>query len=115
MRVAIITETFLPKVDGIVKVTCLLLDHLSKRGIDAMVIASSYGAHENYNNTPVKSLPSLSFPLYPEARLGFTTLSLYRDLSAFNPDVAHLFHPMMTGIPTMGMLKWMEVPTVTSL
>ena len=114
MRVAIITETFLPKVDGIVKVTCLLLDHLSKRGIEAMVIAPSYGAGENYNNTPVKSLPSLSFPLYPEARLGFTTLSLYRDLSTFNPDVAHLFHPMMTGIPTMAMLKWMEVPTVTS-
>jgi glycosyltransferase involved in cell wall biosynthesis len=114
MRVAIITETFLPKVDGIVKVTCLLLDHLAKRGIDAMVIAPSYGASENYNDTPVKSLPSVSFPLYPEARLGFTTLSLYRDLSAFNPDVAHLFHPMMTGIPTMGMLKWMEVPTVTS-
>lgn len=114
MRVAIITETFLPKVDGIVKVTCLLLDHLSKRGIDAMVIAPSYGEHENYNDTPVKSLPSLSFPLYPEARLGFTTLSLYRDLSAFDPDVAHLFHPMMTGIPTMGMLKWMDVPTVTS-
>lgn len=114
MRVAIITETFLPKVDGIVKVTCLLLDHLAKRGIEAMVIAPSYGASENYNDTPVKSLPSLSFPLYPEARMGFTTLSLYRDLSAFNPDVAHLFHPMMTGIPTMGMLKWMEVPTVTS-
>ena len=32
MRIAIITETFLPKVDGIVKVSCLLLDHLSRRG-----------------------------------------------------------------------------------
>jgi len=114
MRVAIITETFLPKVDGIVKVTCLLLDHLSKRGIDAMVIAPRYGTNQQYNQTPVRSLPSLSFPFYPEARMGFATLSLYRDLAAFNPDVAHLFHPMMTGIPTMGMLKWMEVPTVTS-
>lgn len=114
MRVAIITETFLPKVDGIVKVTCLLLDHLSKRGIDAMVIAPRYGTKEQYKDTPVRSVPSLSFPFYPEARMGFATLSLYRDLAAFNPDVAHLFHPMMTGIPTMGMLKWMEVPTVTS-
>ena len=114
MRVAIITETFLPKVDGIVKVACLLLDHLSKRGIDAMVIAPRYGESRNYNNVPIRSLPSLSFPLYPEARLGFATLSLYRDLAAFHPDVAHLFHPMMTGIPTMAMLKWMEVPTVTS-
>ena len=114
MRVAIITETFLPKVDGIVKVTCLLLDHLRKRGVDAIVIAPRYGESRQYKDVPIRSLPSLSFPLYPEARLGFTTLSLYRDLAAFNPDVAHLFHPVMTGIPAMGMLKWMDVPTVTS-
>ena len=43
MRVAIISETFLPKVDGIVKVACLLLDHLSQRGIEALVIAPRYG------------------------------------------------------------------------
>jgi len=114
MRVAIISETFLPKVDGIVKVTCLLLDHLSRRGIEALVIAPRYGDGARYNDVPVRSLPSLSFPLYPEARLGFATLSLYRDLAAFQPDVAHLFHPVMTGIPTMMMLKWMAVPTVTS-
>ena len=114
MRIAIITETFLPKVDGIVKVTCLLLDHLSRRGIEALVIAPRYGENPRYNDVPVRSLPSLSFPLYPEARIGFATLSLYRDLAAFQPDVAHLFHPVMTGIPTMMMLKWMEVPTVTS-
>ncbi|MYE26417.1 MAG: glycosyltransferase family 1 protein, partial [Chloroflexi bacterium] len=70
MRVAIITETFLPKVDGIVKVTCLLLDHLSNRGIEALVIAPRYGNNARYNDVPVRSLPSLSFPLYPEARLG---------------------------------------------
>ena len=114
MRVAIITETFLPKVDGIVKVTCLLLDHLSKRGIEALVIAPRYGEGARYKDVPVRSLPSLPFPLYPEARLGFASLSLYRDLAAFQPDVAHLFHPVMTGIPTMMMLKWMEAPTVTS-
>ena len=114
MRVAIITETFLPKVDGIVKVTCLLLDHLRKRGIDALVIAPRYGENARYKDVPICSLPSVSLPLYPEARLGFATFSLYRQLSAFKPDVAHLFHPVMTGIPTMGMLKWMEVPTVTS-
>ncbi len=114
MRVAIITETFLPKVDGIVQVICLLLDHLSKRGVDTLVVAPRYGDGARYNNVPVRSLPSLSFPLYPEARVGFAGLSLYRDLAAFQPDVAHLFHPVMTGIPTMMMLKWMEAPTVTS-
>ncbi len=114
MRVAIITETFLPKVDGIVKVTCLLLDHLSRRGVDALIIAPRYGDSQRYKDVPICSLPSLSLPLYPEARLGFATFDLFRDLAAFNPDVAHLFHPVMAGIPTMGMLKWMGVPTVTS-
>ncbi len=114
MRVAIITETFLPKVDGIVKVTCLLLDHLSRRGVDALIIAPRYGDSPRYKGAPICSLPSLSLPLYPEARLGIATLDLFRDLAAFNPDIAHLFHPVMTGIPTMGMLKWMGVPTVTS-
>lgn len=114
MRVAIITETFLPKVDGIVKVVCLLVDHLKRRGIEALLIAPRYGDQTSYNDVPIHSLPSLSLPLYPEARLGFTTLSLYRDLADFQPDVAHLFHPVMTGIPTMAMLKWMDVPTVAS-
>ena len=114
MRVAIVTETFLPKVDGIVKVACLLLDHLRERGIEAMVIAPHYGDGGYYKDVPVCSLPSVSLPLYPEARLGFATFSLYRQLAAFKPDIAHLFHPVMAGIPTMGMLKWLGVPTVTS-
>lgn len=114
MRVAIITETFLPKVDGIVKVVCLLLDHLEKREIEAMVIAPDYGEFKAYHDFPVVNLPSLSFPLYPEARMGLATPTLFRQLSDFQPDVAHLFHPMTTGIPTMGMLKWQNVPTVTS-
>ena len=114
MRVALVTETFLPKVDGIVKVVSLLLDHLSRRGVKALVIAPRYGDGDGFNDFPLHSLPSVSLPLYPEARLGFATLSLYRELAAFQPDVAHLFHPVMTGIPAMAMLKWMDVPTVTS-
>ncbi len=114
MRVAIVTETFLPKVDGIVKVACLLLDHLEKRGIQALVIAPRYGKTQRYKSAPVHSLPSLSLPLYPEAKLGFPTLGLFRDLAAFQPDVAHLFHPVMAGIPSLAMLKWLGVPTVAS-
>ena len=33
MRVVIFTETFLPKLDGIVSVVCLLLDHLVEHGV----------------------------------------------------------------------------------
>ena len=114
MRVLIVTETFLPKVDGIVKVACLLLDHLAARGIEAMVVAPRYGEQRRYNSAPIHSLPGLPVPMYPEARLGLPTPRLFRELAAFQPDVAHLFHPVMAGIPTMAMLKWLGVPTVAS-
>lgn len=114
MRIALVSETFLPKVDGIVKVACLLLDHLSARGVEAMVIAPRYGENQRYKHAPIRSLPSIAVPLYPEARLGFATAGLFRDIAAFQPDIAHLFHPVMTGIPTMAMLKWLGVPTVIS-
>ena len=32
MRIAIVTETFLPKMDGIVRMLTELLDHLARRG-----------------------------------------------------------------------------------
>jgi len=32
------TETLLPKIDGIVTVTCLLLDHLEQRGIETVIV-----------------------------------------------------------------------------
>ncbi len=114
MRVAIVSETFLPKVDGIVKVACLLLDHLARRGIEALIIAPRYGSARRYQSAPLHSAPSLSLPLYPEARLGIATVSLYRDIAAFQPQVAHLLHPAMLGIPTLAMLKWLGVPTVAS-
>ncbi len=114
MRVVLVSETFLPKVDGIVKVACLLLEHLSRRGLEAMVIAPRYGPQRAYMGAPIHSLPSAPVPFYPEARMGLASFSLFRALAEFQPDLAHLFHPAMAGIPAMAMLKWLGVPTVAS-
>ena len=113
MRVAVFTETFLPKVDGIVTVVCLLLDHLNKRGIDTVIVAPKMGV-ERYNSTPIIGVPGVTFPLYPELRVGPPTISTYQQLKAFNPDVAHLIHPVVIGIPGMLMAKRLEIPTVAS-
>ena len=65
MRVAFFTETFLPKIDGIVTVICLLLDHLEKRGIETVIVAPKMGV-ARYRSTPIIGVPGLRFPLYPE-------------------------------------------------
>ncbi len=113
MRVALFTETFLPKVDGIVTVVCLLLDHLAKRGIEVVVIAPRMGV-DRYNDIPVIGVPGIAFPFYPELRVGPANLSTYQQLKAFRPDVAHIVHPVMIGIPGLLMSKRMGVPTLAS-
>lgn len=113
MRVAVFTETFLPKIDGIVTVVCLLLDHLNKRGIETIVVAPR-GGLEQYKATPIIGVHAVPFPLYPEWRIGAPSISTYHEVKRFKPDIAHYIHPVSIGIPGMMMARRLNIPTVAS-
>jgi glycosyltransferase involved in cell wall biosynthesis len=114
MRVAVFTETFLPKMDGIVRVVCLLLDHLNAQGIETVVVAPNLGEIESYNDTRVIQVNGVTFPLYPELKVGPPMIRTYKELQAFQPDIAHFIHPVMIGVPGMMMAKRMGIPTLAS-
>jgi glycosyltransferase involved in cell wall biosynthesis len=116
MRVAIFTETFLPKTDGIVRVVCLLLDHLKERGVDVMIVAPKLGdgSVTEYRGFPVVTVSGVTFPLYPELKIAPPGYFTYREIADFKPDIAHFIHPIMIGIPGMMMAKYLGIPTVTS-
>ncbi len=61
MRIALFSEVFLPKFDGIVKTLCHLLDHLALRGHASLLFAPG-GGPPRYGNTPVIGLPGISLP-----------------------------------------------------
>src|SRR5690606_25869263 len=107
------TDTFLPKIDGIVTVICLLLDHLEQRGIEAVVVAPKLGV-THYNSAKVIGVPGVRLPLYPELTIGPSMLSTYRQLQAFQPDVAHIIHPFLIGVPGMVMARRLGIPILTS-
>ncbi|MBZ0282785.1 MAG: glycosyltransferase family 1 protein [Anaerolineae bacterium] len=113
MRVAFFADTFLPKIDGIVTVMCLLIDHLETRGIETAVIAPKLGA-ERYKNTPIIGVPGVTMPLYPELKLGPPTLHTYQQFKAFQPDLAHCIHPFLIGGFGMLMAKRLNIPRVAS-
>ncbi len=114
MRVAVFTETFLPKLDGIVTVICLLLDHLAERGVESVIVAPKLSDMQQDGQTRVISGPGITLPFYPELKVGPPTLSTYSELKAFDPDVAHLIHPALIGLGGMMMAKRMGVPTLAS-
>ncbi len=115
MRVALFTETFLPKVDGIVTVLILLMDHLIKRNVEFMVVAPRIGDElTDYRGNKVVGVPSMKFPFYPELRIGPPTLGTYREVRDFKPDIAHFIHPTLVGTGGMVMAKHLNVPTLAS-
>jgi glycosyltransferase involved in cell wall biosynthesis len=113
LRLAIFTETFLPKVDGIVTVTCILLDYLRKVGADVILFAP--GEHpESYAGFPVVSVPGLPFPIYPEATMGVPGRRSYERLKAFDPTLVHVMNPVLTGLQGMRFARSLKRPLVVS-
>jgi glycosyltransferase involved in cell wall biosynthesis len=115
MRVALFTETFLPKVDGIVTVLVLLMDHLIERGVEFAVIAPRLdGRITDYRGHPVIGVPGVRLPLYPELRIAPPTPGTYRAVKAFRPDIAHFIHPTLIGTGGLVMAKRLGVPALAS-
>lgn len=114
LRIAIFTETFLPKTDGITTCVCHLLRHLEKRGHQALVFAPQ-GAPAQYASAPVIGLSSFQFPLYPELRLVRPPFgNVERELAAFKPDIIHLVNPALLGWVGLYYGNTMRVPVVAS-
>lgn len=103
------TDTFLPKIDGIVTVIRLLLEHLQRRGIAVLVVCPDLGTVDDYAGARVVRVPGLTFPLYPGLKVAWPLYGTYRMVRDFKPDVAHFVHAGFT--PGSGMLMALRMGT----
>lgn len=113
MKIAIVTETFLPKIDGIVTMVVKTVEALRERGDEVLIFAPSGGPAELFG-AGVVSLPSVPFPFYPELRVAAPRASMRKHLEAFRPDVFHLFEPSLLGVGGIYYGKVLHVPIVIS-
>lgn len=114
MRVAIFTDTFLPKVDGIVTVICRLLEHLERRGVQVMLITPDLGPIDSYAGAEIVRVWGVPFPLYPGLKFSWPLYGTWRRVRAFNPDVIHFIHSGFTGGSGMFMAMALAAPRVVS-
>lgn len=113
MRIVYFTETFLPKIDGIVTVLCLLLDYLQKQGIPSMLVTAERGI-KKYADTIVHGVPGVPVPFYPELHITLPGRGTLRAMRAFKPTLVHLIHPSVTGMPGIRFARKLGVPLLAS-
>lgn len=113
MRIALFTETFLPKVDGIVNTLCHLLDHLEERGHPSILFAPR-GGPERYAATEVVGIGGLPLPLYPELKVVNPFTDVRSRLDAFGPDLIHVLNPFFLGVAGVRCARRTGVPLVAS-
>lgn len=99
MRVAIVTESFLPQVNGVTHSVMRILEHLRDNGHEAMVVApATAGLPEEYAGFPVIGVLSMALPGYAEVRIATTPQWRFeRIFTDFRPDVVHLAAPIGMG------------------
>ncbi|MEV6900273.1 glycosyltransferase family 1 protein [Amycolatopsis sp. NPDC051372] len=97
MRVALVTETWLPSVDGIVTRLVATVRELHAAGHDVLVIAPE-GPGSTLTGATVRTVPTVGATfLYGGKRWGLPLPRVGRYLREFDPDVVHLVNPVLLG------------------
>ncbi|MEH2011319.1 glycosyltransferase family 4 protein [Nostoc sp.] len=113
MRIALFTETFLPKVDGIVTRLRHTVDHLQRSGNQVLVIAPDEGITE-HKGAKVYGVTGFPLPLYPELKMALPRPAIGYTLEEFKPDVIHVVNPAVLGLSGIFYSKILKIPLVAS-
>lgn len=112
LRVVVVTESFLPQVNGVTNSVLRILEHLRAEGHQALVIApESSGGITEYAGFRVKRVPSLEMKgLLP---VGFPQKMIEPLIDGFNPDVIHLASPFFLGNYASRVAERLGIPTLS--
>ncbi|HZS77613.1 MAG TPA: glycosyltransferase family 1 protein [Ktedonobacteraceae bacterium] len=113
MRVAIITENFLPKLDGVTRTLARLLEHLQQRKHEAILLGPA-SSIEQYAGAEIVGTAGIPLPFYPELKFNFFRPLFIRRLKEFRPDIVHLIDPVVLGAAGLAAARFLNIPVVSS-
>ncbi|KAF0653508.1 glycosyltransferase [Cyanobium sp. Copco_Reservoir_LC18] len=113
MKIAFFTETFLPKVDGIVTRLTKTVQQLVLAG-DEVLIFCPEGAPDGYMGARVVGVPAMPLPLYPELKLALPRPAVSEALDRFGPDLVHVVNPAVLGLGGIWLARSRGLPLVAS-
>lgn len=107
-RVAVVTESFLPQVNGVTNSVIRILETFKQKEIQAQVIAPTAPApqHLGFEVVTTPFLPVLQFPV------AIPTPGVWRALDQFRPDVIHVAAPFLLGAQAIAWGARNQIPTI---
>ena len=115
MKIAIFTDTFLPKYDGIVTSTLNLATGLADKGHKIYIITARNGKQPEfeYKNVTVKRVRGIPGGFYPEFRMtNILSIRLIRYLKKEGIELIHFQTPITLGIQAILSAKYLKLPLV---
>lgn len=113
MRIAIITENFLPKVDGVTRTLTRLLEHLQATGHKVILFGPESGM-DIYAGAKLYGTAGIPFLPYPELKLNLWRPAFTKALKAFDPHVIHLVDPVYICAAFLCLFNSKKTPIVAS-
>jgi phosphatidylinositol alpha 1,6-mannosyltransferase len=116
VRIAYVTESFPPDVNGVAQTALRVAEHLAIRGHEPLVIApepaEGQARPDDSLGYPVVRVPSIAIPRYPDLRLGLPGPRLRSALAAHRADLVHLAGPFVLGASGCAAAQRLGLPMV---
>src|SRR5689334_18512384 len=109
MRVAVISESFLPTLNGVTTSVVQLLEHLAANGHEAIVIVPAAGSPRRYAGFPVHEVAAVAYRQFP---VGLPNTQVSALLADFAPDVCHVASPFLLGAQSIAAANRLGIPSV---
>lgn len=113
MRIAIFTEVFLPKIDGITNRLRHTLDCLAAQGHEVLVFGPLH-AQGSHGGIRCIQIPGLPFGAYPDLQISYPDPRIVLHLMRFRPDVVHAVGPASLGVLGIAAARALGIPVLAS-
>jgi phosphatidylinositol alpha 1,6-mannosyltransferase len=109
MRIVVVSESFLPTVNGVTNSVKKVLDYLHLNGHDAIVIVPAAGAPREYAGFRVHEVPALAYRQFP---VGLPSPLVQKLIADFKPDVIHAASAFLLGAQAIAAGTRLGIPSV---
>jgi phosphatidylinositol alpha 1,6-mannosyltransferase len=114
VRIAYVTESFPPDVNGVASTAMRVAEQLILRGHQPMVIAPAPASRWTAvdHGFPVVRVPAVGLPLYPGFRVGLPGPVVHAAMARFRADLVHLAGPVILGASGCGAARRLGLPAI---